>query len=993
MKPLACAFLALSFVAASAHRVVAQTFDTTRAIHEVKCQRYLFSNRCVTIETDRIHSTFMRAQVGYYVFGRTWAGASHCTRLDATETKCLRSISISTDPEWNRLVWGQAGTFLRLVGTGGTSTDGPGHFLGPLGVDVTRREGEWHVAFVADSRNNRIAVLALGYDCKCAKWLGTLDASESGTLLKDPHDVAWDPAETWTFADDRVFIADTDNHRVVVYHVSLDPVGGTMTKTYLGSFGSSGPGPNQFSRPQGLTVRSIGVQQVGGGWSYLYADVYVSDTDNRRVSLWHYDGSNSTTPGTPSAAAQSAPIASSEFVGITRDYYGDVIVADRARDALVKYSRDQLALLKTYGGTSSWSTGNFNDPTDVAVIYNYWQDASGALIREALPYVQSVEQWTATTGGQLHHLGVDAEELAVATGQCEATFTFLFTAYGDYTLKVKNSGGGVVASWVRTGVGSGRKSEYWNSQGQPAGTYSYVVEHRSAYGDEAQSRTSTGPSFNQNCFTVTASAPSTVTQGGSYDLLGSSTHAADSWKWERDDGFGYSLWANAQNSSFYVPDDPGANYTINWTLSARRTTDGIWASGMASTHVDICMPGPGVECPLAPAPSPPRIAGSGILRQGAQAQTRRERRNNHIGSGAWIGGRKGARPAVLQLYGLTQGTWANALGGDPETVQEAKDAGTGMTGRAVFVRRPLAAGGEAYRVRFFAATTGLSDVFLGFALDPELGRSAGDEVLGLDTETGLVWVTDPDSGVIGYVVTDVPRGGRVTVRQFSTRRDAWRPDPVSDSAAYAELSAGNHALTGKPGDVRLLLAIGPVTARPRITDVGLLVLRAPSVEALRELAAEAPRSILGLFTDDTAPAAATTAITGFHFTQAPPDPMAPEGVNVISPALAPGLSVPADSTVIPGSDRARLRDAVRRFGITALAFAVPDGAQAPVKIRLYDPAGRLVRMLVNDTYSSGAYRVQWDLKDQRGSRVAPGIYIAIMEAQGFRGMTRLVVVP
>jgi hypothetical protein len=50
-------------------------------------------------------------------------------------------------------------------------------------------------------------------------------------------------------------------------------------------------------------------------------------------------------------------------------------------------------------------------------------------------------------------------------------------------------------------------------------------------------------------------------------------------------------------------------------------------------------------------------------------------------------------------------------------------------------------------------------------------------------------------------------------------------------------------------------------------------------------------------------------------------------------------------------------------------------------------------MLVDDTYSPGAYRAQWDLKDQRGRQVAPGVYIAIMEAPGFRAMTRLVVVP
>ena len=203
MKPLAGVLLALVVAGPSTGVAFGQTFEATRAIEEVKCQRFLFSNKCVTVETDRLHWTFTQAKLGFHVFGRTWATASHCTHVDATETKCLRSISISTDPEWNRVLWGQAGTFLRLLGTGGTPADGPYHFLGPLGVDITRREGEWHMSFIADSRNNRIVVIALGSTCKCVRWLGTLDGSESGTPLREPYDVAWDPADTWTFADDR----------------------------------------------------------------------------------------------------------------------------------------------------------------------------------------------------------------------------------------------------------------------------------------------------------------------------------------------------------------------------------------------------------------------------------------------------------------------------------------------------------------------------------------------------------------------------------------------------------------------------------------------------------------------------------------------------------------------------------------------------------------------------------------------------------------------
>lgn len=989
MKSFACTLLVLAAMASSAHQATGQTFQATRAIDETKCRRYLFWDKCVTVETDRLHWTFTRAKLGLYVFGRTWATASHCTHVDATETKCLRSISISTDPEWNRVLLGQAGTFLRLLGKGGTPADGPYHFLGPLGVDITRREGEWHVGFVADSRNNRIAVIAFGYTCKCVRWLGTLDGSESGKPLKVPHDVTWDPADTWTFADDRLFIADTYNDRVVVYQVSVDPDAGTMNKTYLSAFGTTGSGPAQLSRPQGIRVRS----RVGRwlGQPITWTDVYISDTDNRRVSIWQYDASNSSTPGSASAAAQTSSIVGSQFVGITHDYYGDLVVVDRARNMLVKfgsYKGGPFTTLKTYGGTSSWSTGNFNQPTDAEVIHHYWQDGSGGLVQETLPYVQTVEQWTATTGGQLHHLGVDAEELAVIPGQCDATFTFLLTAYGDYNLKVKNSGGGVVASWSRVGVSSGRKSEFWNAQGHSAGTYSYLVEHRSAYGDETTWRTSTGPSFNLNCFTVTATVPSGINQGGTYPIYGSSSHPADSWSWQKS----YSFFTTDQNSSFYVPHDVGT-YTIDWQLTARRITDGAWDSDYQSTYVSIAPDPPPCDVPVCEPMSPPVQRDTTTApRRIALPQGMLPRRNYHVGSGAWIGRRGRSGPVVQQFYSFTgrhqarAPVWPNVIG-EVESRLEPRNAAE--TGRVIFTRRTIDPG-DAYRARFLFNTPQSSGLFVGLAFDPELGVRPGDDSLGFDPETGLIWLADPDSGAIGYFLTDVPSGARVALRQFSTRNDAWRPDPVGDSAAYAEISASGHAFTGKPGDVRLLIAIGPFPSGAKNIDVGFVLLSAPSLTALRERFTTAPRSVLSLFADDTTLAGAA-AIKRFRLTQAPPDPMAPEGVVAISPALVPGLS--SDSTQVVGGDRAALRDAVRRFGITALAFAVPDGSQAPVKIRLYDPAGRLVRTLVNDTYSSGTYRVQWDLKDQRGNRAAPGVYIAIMEAAGFRGTTRLVVVP
>ena len=111
----------------------------------------------------------------------------------------------------------------------------------------------------------------------------------------------------------------------------------------------------------------------------------------------------------------------------------------------------------------------------------------------------------------------------------------------------------------------------------------------------------------------------------------------------------------------------------------------------------------------------------------------------------------------------------------------------------------------------------------------------------------------------------------------------------------------------------------------------------------------------------------------------------------ISVAEVPGLAEVRETERTAAAPQ--LRELVREHGITALAYAVPDGEAARVQVRIYDPRGRLVRRLVDQTHEPGAYRVQWDSEDERGVKVAPGVYVAVMEAPGFRSTTRMVVTP
>ena len=64
--------------------------------------------------------------------------------------------------------------------------------------------------------------------------------------------------------DGKIYVADTNNHRVQVFDSDGE---------HLGNIGSEGSGNGQFQFPRGIEVDSLGT-------------VYVADTNNRRVQVF-----------------------------------------------------------------------------------------------------------------------------------------------------------------------------------------------------------------------------------------------------------------------------------------------------------------------------------------------------------------------------------------------------------------------------------------------------------------------------------------------------------------------------------------------------------------------------------------------------------------------------------------------------------------------------------------------------------------------------------
>jgi hypothetical protein len=74
---------------------------------------------------------------------------------------------------------------------------------------------------------------------------------------------------------------------------------------------------------------------------------------------------------------------------------------------------------------------------------------------------------------------------------------------------------------------------------------------------------------------------------------------------------------------------------------------------------------------------------------------------------------------------------------------------------------------------------------------------------------------------------------------------------------------------------------------------------------------------------------------------------------------------------------------------TMISFEVPSPG-AEVDIRIFSVTGRLVRTLVNERRAPGYYWEPWDLTNDGGRTVAPGVYFCRMEAGSFRDTKKMI---
>lgn len=205
--------------------------------------------------------------------------------------------------------------------------------------------------------------------------------------------------------------------------------------------------------------------------------------------------------------------------------------------------------------------------------------------------------------------------------------------------------------------------------------------------------------------------------------------------------------------------------------------------------------------------------------------------------------------------------------------------------------------------------------------------------------------------------------------QFVAQPWDWGGNRDQFSVTFTADEVTSHAFRWRPDQVQFRSWRGGPSSESPGTTIRSWTYTGPHIPR-----PDQPRVHLNLWQSNGAPTSTQEAVLdAFTFV-----PWAPALLDAVAPpAHAAGVSLALASANPTGA------------GAT-FALALPRAAHA--RLVVMDLAGRVVRTLVAGERPAGRHVAAWDGRDEAGTPVAPGVYLAALAAGGATARTRVVVV-
>jgi flagellar hook assembly protein FlgD len=368
----------------------------------------------------------------------------------------------ATDPDWRRVLVGRLDEWVHSF----DNAQGPGGALRmPLGIDISARK----YVYAADWGKGAILLTQFSPG---AQNLVNPEVWMNAQFPR-PVDVSWDGSST-PLTTDNLYVLDDSLKRVSYWDFS-----NRASPNLLWSYGTSGNGPGQFSRPSGICVgKTVG---ANGGTQFT-TQFYVVDRGSRRVA-WLTRGSNGAT------WSNSVSIADWDPADCAVDHFGNVYVVDEANNRLHKFTY-ALGFLATYGsfGKGEANANTFAWPHAVSVPCGL-KTVNSQTVWYCEGRVITAEQWSDSSGAVEHYLNFEFTLTAGPdTSTKVASIAYRTTDHTRQWVRVIDWNSANVR-WLATGTLTppGTIGRLWDGRRDdgtwaPPGNYRFRIDVESAYG-------------------------------------------------------------------------------------------------------------------------------------------------------------------------------------------------------------------------------------------------------------------------------------------------------------------------------------------------------------------------------------------------------------------------------------------------------------------------------------------------------------------------------